>query len=156
MCIYLYVKTHNKTGLKYLGKTSAKDPYKYPGSGLRWTNHLKAHGNDCTTEIIRECQDNHEVKEWGIYYSKLWNVVESDLWANLKEEAGDGGAYPNSGQHMKLPKYRAMVSENSHMRDDSHRQRMREHNPMDNLASRKKISQKLLGVPKSEEHKKNM
>jgi hypothetical protein len=41
MPIYLYVKTHNKTGLKYLGQTSQKDPHKYPGSGTRWRHHLK-------------------------------------------------------------------------------------------------------------------
>lgn len=91
MTIYLYVKTHNKTGLKYLGKTTAKDPHKYPGSGVRWLNHLNVYGFDYTTEIIRECQSEEEIKEWGLYYSKLWNVVENKEWANLKEEAGDGG-----------------------------------------------------------------
>jgi len=91
MCIYLYVKTHNKTGKKYLGQTASEDPYTYPGSGVYWKLHLEKHGNDVTTEIIRECQNKEEVKEWGLYYSKLWNVVESDDWANLKEEQGDGG-----------------------------------------------------------------
>ena len=37
--IYLYKKTHNKTGLKYLGKTISKDPYTYSGSGVYWTRH---------------------------------------------------------------------------------------------------------------------
>ena len=41
---YLYVKTHKVTGLKYLGQTS-KDPFKYNGSGTRWTNHIKKYGN---------------------------------------------------------------------------------------------------------------
>ena len=41
--IYLYVKTHNKTGLKYLGKTE-QDPFVYLGSGKRWLNHLNKHG----------------------------------------------------------------------------------------------------------------
>ena len=49
--IYLYLKTHNLTGLKYLGKT-IKDPYEYSGSGIVWTRHLKSHGNDVTTEIL--------------------------------------------------------------------------------------------------------
>jgi len=44
MTIYLYKKTHNITGLQYLGKTISKDPYSYTGSGVRWTNHLKKHG----------------------------------------------------------------------------------------------------------------
>ena len=91
MCIYLYKKTHRKTGLKYLGKTSARNPHTYPGSGVYWRNHLDKHGYDYDTEILKECQTNQEVAEWGQYYSKLWNVVASDEWANLTEETGSGG-----------------------------------------------------------------
>lgn len=91
--IYLYKKTHKITGLQYLGKTIARDPYAYPGSGVYWTRHLEIHGNDVETEILRECSSEEELKEWGVYYSKLWNVVESDQWANLTEEAGPGGAW---------------------------------------------------------------
>lgn len=89
MTIYLYVKTHNKTGLKYLGKTESKDPHKYPGSGKYWKLHLKKHGSDYSTEIIKECQSKEEFLRWGLYYSRLWNIVESSDWANLKEETGD-------------------------------------------------------------------
>jgi len=91
MSIYLYVKTHNKTGLKYLGYTSNKDPYNYKGSGVYWTNHIKKYGYDVTTEIIKEFDSKYEIKKWGLYYSRLWNVVKSKEWANLKEEQGDGG-----------------------------------------------------------------
>lgn len=55
MTIYLYKKTHKDTGLKYLGKTIAKDPYSYLGSGVYWTRHLESHGNNVETEILREC-----------------------------------------------------------------------------------------------------
>lgn len=99
MIIYLYKKTHNKTGLQYLGKTAAQDPYAYKGSGKRWKLHLNKHGYDVTTEILKECSTNDEVKEWGGYYSKLWNVVESRDWANLKEEYGDGGAQIITEEH---------------------------------------------------------
>lgn len=92
MTIYLYKKTHNKTGLQYLGKTTHQDPHKYRGSGVRWTNHIKKYGYDVTTEILKECSTNDEVKEWGLYYSNLWNVVNNKSWANLKEESGEGGA----------------------------------------------------------------
>ena len=91
MTIYLYKKTHNQTGFKYLGKTTADDPHKYQGSGKRWKPHLKKHGYDVTTEILRECQTKEEVKHWGKYYSDLWNVVDSEEWANFKPEEGDGG-----------------------------------------------------------------
>lgn len=99
MTIYLYKKTHNKTGLNYLGKTT-QDPFTYKGSGKRWGNHINKHGYDVTTEILRECQTNEEVKEWGLYYSALWNIVESREWANLKEEYGDGGGIRGEGNGM--------------------------------------------------------
>lgn len=89
--LYLYVKTHNKTGLKYLGKTQRKDPHKYPGSGKYWTRHLNKYGYDYTTEILLETNSKSELEKLGIYYSNLWNVVESQEWANLKIEQGDGG-----------------------------------------------------------------
>lgn len=88
--IYLYVKTHNKTGLKYLGKTTKLDPHLYQGSGTRWTNHINKHGYDVTTKIIKECHSKEELKEWGLYYSNLWYVVESSEWANLQKETGEG------------------------------------------------------------------
>jgi hypothetical protein len=95
--IYLYTKTHNKTGLRYLGKTNSTDPHKYKGSGDYWLPHLEKHGYDVTTEILRECQTNDEVKHWGKHYSQLWNIVDErddcgkKTWANLKPEEGDGG-----------------------------------------------------------------
>ena len=89
MTIYLYVKTHQKTGLKYLGKTT-RDPFNYLGSGVDWRAHLKEHGIEHTTEIVKECQSNQELNEWGRYYSNLWNVVESNEWANRIPETGGG------------------------------------------------------------------
>jgi len=88
--IYLYLKTHNKTGLKYLGKT-VQDPFKYRGSGKRWINHINHHGYDVSTEILFQSTDANEIKEKGIYYSNLWHIVESTEFANLKIEEGDGG-----------------------------------------------------------------
>ena len=90
MTIYLYVKTHNKTGLKYLGKTSAQDPHSYNGSGLDWKKHLKEHGTDYTTEVIKECHTNQELQKWGRHYSELWNVAKSSDWANRIPETGGG------------------------------------------------------------------
>ncbi len=89
--IYLYVKTHNVTGLKYLGKTVSKDPHKYKGSGLVWRNHCNVHGYNYSTQIIFQSIHKHEIKDQGIYYSQLWDVVRSDEWANLKAEECDGG-----------------------------------------------------------------
>jgi hypothetical protein len=91
MTIYLLVKTHLKTGLQYLCQTK-QEPFKYLGSGIYWRRHLKTHGKEISTHILRECNDRTEVEYWGRYYSDLWNVVESAYWANLKPETGDGGS----------------------------------------------------------------
>jgi hypothetical protein len=93
---YLLIKTHSKTGLKYLCKTNRKDYSKYKGSGVYWKDHLQVHGKEHTTELLKECATNDEVKVWGQYYSNLWNIVEAKdasgkkIWANLVPEEGQG------------------------------------------------------------------
>ena len=104
---YLMIKTHKITGLRYLCKTT-QDPYKYRGSGVYWKRHLKIHGSDHNTEILKECQSHDELKEWGLYYSSLWNIVESDEWANLRAEEGDGG---DTSQTENYKKYVPLMSE---------------------------------------------
>jgi len=99
MTIYLYVKTHNKTGLKYLGKTKS-NPFTYLGSGKMWKLHLKEYGKDHTTEILKICQTSKQLKIWGRYYSTLWNVIQSKNWANLIPETGGGpGASKGTKNH---------------------------------------------------------
>lgn len=94
---YLYTKTHLKTGLKYLGYTK-NDPHTYKGSGHYWLLHIEKHGYDVWTNVIFQTEIKSEIKEMGLYYSRLWNVVESDEWANLIEENGSGNA--NKGEKM--------------------------------------------------------
>ncbi len=98
---YLYVKTHNITGLKYLGFTSSKDPHKYIGSGTYWKLHLKKHGTDYTTTILQETTSKTTISELGTHYSSLWNITESDEWANLKPETGEGGFFLTEESHKK-------------------------------------------------------
>jgi hypothetical protein len=89
---YLYIK-ESPLGLKYLGKTT-KDPYTYMGSGKIWKRHLKKHGftqNDIKTDVVFETRDPTELIAKGIELSRLYNIVESKDWANLREESGDGG-----------------------------------------------------------------
>jgi hypothetical protein len=96
MTIYLCVKTHAITGLKYLCKTT-KDPFTYKGSGKNWIPHLKKYGNEHYTEIIKICQTQEEFYYWGKFYSNLWNIVNSQddfgnkIWANIIPETGGGG-----------------------------------------------------------------
>lgn len=88
--IYLYIKTHNKTGLKYFGKT-VLNPYSYTGSGKYWKRHLKKYGYDISTEIYGCYTDKNKCMEDAIKFSKENNIVESKEWANLMLECLDGG-----------------------------------------------------------------
>lgn len=99
--IYLYKKTHKITGLQYLGKTAKADPYTYPGSGKRWRAHLDKHGYDFDTEILLESENPSKIAKMGLYYSKLWNVVDDSNWANLKPESGDGGTFSHTDEAKK-------------------------------------------------------
>jgi hypothetical protein len=53
--IYLYLKKHNKTGLKYLGKTISNDPYSYQGSGKVWRRHIEKQSKH--TSSLKWCND---------------------------------------------------------------------------------------------------
>jgi len=88
--IYLYLKTHKKTGLKYLGKT-INDPYSYSGSGTDWIPHLKEHGDDVDTVVLFQTEDKAEFKKVAKRYSKELNIVESEEFANRMPEQGQGG-----------------------------------------------------------------
>ena len=93
----LYLKTHNITGMKYLGQTT-RDPYKYKGSGTYWKRHIELHGNDVTTEILYESDNEETFRKVASDYSTKLNVVINDSFANLVEEHGGslgGQANPN-------------------------------------------------------------
>jgi hypothetical protein len=88
--MYLYLKTHNVTGYRYLGKT-VRDPFKYRGSGILWQRHITKHGNDVSTLVLLATEDKRELAETGLFFSKLYNVVIDPSFANLTEESGQGG-----------------------------------------------------------------
>lgn len=88
----LMVKTHERTGFKYLCKTEKEDHLTYHGSGTEWKRHLAEHGSDCIkTEVLLQVSDLEEFKFWARFYSHKYNVVESPEWANMRIEEGDGG-----------------------------------------------------------------
>lgn len=91
---YLYVKKHSKTGLLYFGKTTRKDVVKYLGSGKYWKKHLAKHGNEHVETIwISEAFDNPEkLKDFSLLFSELFDIENSEKWANLREENGLDGA----------------------------------------------------------------
>lgn len=91
MKTYLYVKTHNATGLKYFGKTT-RDPITYRGSGKHWLRHLRTHGSDVSTEIIGVFTDVYELVKCATEFSVTNDIVNSNQWANLIIENGLDGA----------------------------------------------------------------
>lgn len=112
MGIYLYIKIHNITGLKYFGKT-CQDPFKYSGSGVYWKNHIKHHGNDVTTEIIGYFDNTEECEIVALNFSKTNNIVESVEWANLIEENGCDGAPKGHPGHKFTPEQIEKISKSS-------------------------------------------
>lgn len=108
--IYLYIKTHNKTGLKYLGKT-VQDPFTYKGSGKRWINHIKKHGNDVTTEVVGTYETIDDLRSDSIIISEKYNIVNSNEWANLRPETGDGGDTSSYIDYSKLNRGKGLTYE---------------------------------------------
>jgi len=107
--LYLMIKTHQVTGLKYLCKkvtTSDSKAISYKGSGTRWNNHLKVHGNHINTEILAK-YDLDKINEFSqlcLEYSNKFDIVKSNEWANLIEENGLMGAVIGENNPMKNPK----------------------------------------------------
>lgn len=92
MIIYLYVKQHTITGLKYFGKTISKDPFKYLGSGKYWVPHISKHGKSHVKTLEIWGFDNQDLcTEFALKFSREHNIVESKEWANLQEENAKGG-----------------------------------------------------------------
>lgn len=93
--VVLYIFTHNKTGLKYFGKTTRyfteKDLIIYGGSGKYWKNHIKKYGKDLSVEIYGVYK-LEEVEEIAIEFSNENNIVKSNKWANLINENGLDGS----------------------------------------------------------------
>lgn len=115
MTIYLYIKQHRVTGLKYFGKTSTKDPYLYLGSGTHWRRHLKVHGENIETVQVWEFADENQCEKFALDFSEKNNIVESKEWANLRPENGkDGKAVGSPGLKGELnPQFGKTKEQNS-------------------------------------------
>lgn len=98
---YLYIKTHNITGLKYFGKTTRTDPYSYKGSGSHWVRHINKHGYNVTTEILGYYTNKEECIAAALEFSLSNNIVESVEWANLRTESLDGGDTSKTENYLK-------------------------------------------------------
>ena len=109
---YLYIKQHSITKLKYFGKTSQLDPYKYIGSGTYWKLHIKKHGKEhIETLWVSELYQDTSIVEYALHFSLENNIVESNDWANLKPENGlDGGGVGGVRIQAWTPERKAKLS----------------------------------------------
>lgn len=103
--IYLYIKTHNQTGLKYFGKTT-HNPQSYRGSGKVWVEHLKEFGNDVSTEVLGEFTNREHCAEIARKFSADNNIAESAEWANLiPETLGGWNTNAHKGKETMYARY---------------------------------------------------
>jgi hypothetical protein len=98
---YIYIKRHTKTGKLYFGKSTRTEEQmlKYNGSGKYWKSHIKTHGKEYI-ETIWYCLflDENDMREFAIQYSQQEDIVNSNIWANLREENGIDG-FPKGIKH---------------------------------------------------------
>jgi hypothetical protein len=114
---YLYIKQHSITGMKYFGKTT-RDPYKYNGSGKHWLRHIKKHGKEHVKTIwCKLFTDIDELERTAIAMSEMYDVVDSEYWANLINENGlDGNPSGiNFSEETRVKLSIAMKGEKNHM-----------------------------------------
>ena len=154
MPYYLYIKTHQTTGLKYLGYTT-HDPYTYSGSGIDWKTHCQIYGkNLVNTEIILETNDWEELTSTGRYYSNLWKITTAmddfgnKIWANRIIESGGGSSelmkiFSNSPEEREKRSIRAKEMHANPEFKKLHRQRSLEAAHVPGVQERKRESMKL-------------
>lgn len=86
--IYLYIKKHKITGLKYFGFTK-NNPYAYNGSGIYWKRHFRKHGKEhIQTLDVFGFSDLDLCSDFALSFSKRNDIVNSQDWANLMDENG--------------------------------------------------------------------
>lgn len=172
--IYLYVKRHSISGLKYFGRTIS-DPNKYLGSGVYWGNHIAKHGVAyVVTDQIFEFETQELCTKFAIKFSSENNIVESDAWANLIVETGLPGNGVEGLKHSSETRKRISEAVRAAITPEM-RERMSvakrgkphsvEHDRKISIANRgrvitepwrKKLSKSRIGMKFSEEHRLNM
>ena len=107
---WLYIKQHNKTGLKYFGMTTKSKVNKYPGSGKYWKLHLAQHGNDVSTVWVQLFESAGELIQYATTFSIENDIVNSTDWANLVPESGVHGKSHSLGGWSHTPEARKRIS----------------------------------------------
>ncbi len=84
--ITLYIKKCSHCSLRYFGKTIKNNPKTYKGSGLLWRKHLKVNNAKSVHVSHKTFEDIDKATNVALRFSKMFNIVESNKWANLIEE----------------------------------------------------------------------
>jgi hypothetical protein len=114
---YLYIKQHSITGLKYFGKTTCSDPYKYQGSGSYWKKHCKKHGKEHVITLwISDLYTDTSIVDVALHFSIENEIVNSKEWANLILENGLDGAPAGHDGHIFSEKEKEKISISSKTR----------------------------------------
>lgn len=154
--IYLYIKTHNVTGLKYFGKTTRNNPYKYSGSGRYWLNHLNVHGYDISTEIVATFEDIEEASRYAIEFSQNNNIVQSKEWANLMFETVKDGVLGYN--HTEETKEKFSINSKNMWSDPKFKEKIilkhKERWADENLNLKQKQKERLTGIKRPEHSQK--
>lgn len=142
MPIYLCVKIHTKTNLKYFCKTATRNPYTYKGSGIHWLRHIKLHGKELVKTLkVWSFNDEQSATEFALKFSKDNNIVISKHWANLQEENALDGWIP--GQ--KRP---SITGDNNPSKRLDVKEKLSKNNPMKRPDVVRKLSESTKGISK--------
>jgi hypothetical protein len=122
--IYLCVKEHKITKLKYFCKTTKKDPVRYLGSGKYWRDHLKIHGRLVETLEVWQFDKQEDCTKFALDFSEKFDIVHATnengqkIWANLRPENGIDG---------NLPGYEGLTGEKNGMYNKTHTEENKEY-----------------------------
>ena len=153
---YLYIKQHSVTGLKYFGKTTRPDPYKYLGSGVRWIRHINKHDKQFVDTLwVSDLYYDTSISEHALHFSHENNIVESIEWANLKPENGLDGGSQKGKTHSTETKAKMSVAKTGKTQSAEHiAKRVASHTGITLSAEHKaKLSAAKTGIAQSDEHK---
>jgi len=150
---YLYIKTHNITGLKYFGKTT-NNPDCYRGSGKYWLAHIKKYGYDVTTEIFGYYTDKEECIKVATQFSKDNDIVydvneiNKKVWANQIIENGIDGGAARFGPHSAETKKKISDAQIGKQVSNETKNKIKEARKLQDMSHMKQS--------KSDEHKKKI
>ena len=148
---FLYLKRHRDTKLFYFGKTATSDPVKYNGSGKFWKNHLKKYCKNIETVWYQKFYDIQELIDFALAFSEIFDISNSELFANLCEENGLDGGDPGKTATAKTSL--ALKGRKKPQSSIDKRKKTLSENPIIFTESRKqKISKALTGRKLSQKH----